>query len=217
DFDAPPMADSVRAIHLVAADGTQRWIEPANGAITDRGRLTTAQRHIARDHIHYDDDMFSAALVSLGTLGVIVSVILEVRAQYSLNEVVHPVTWAVIRRQLLDGSLFGDGPGDPPWLAAHEAPTRGPRVPKAVSVFINPYRSSGNYTSGDGHAERKAMLVTYAESSDGFRVSEPRPDLGIFDKLHLIKDFEAASNLKDTASAVQRVIDLLRPQQSAGG
>src|SRR5690606_13736079 len=89
DFDAPPMADSVRAIHLVAADGTQRWIEPANGAITDRGRLTTAQRHIARDHIHYDDDMFSAALVSLGTLGVIVSVILEVRAQYSLNEVVH--------------------------------------------------------------------------------------------------------------------------------
>jgi len=215
DFDIPPMADSVRAIHMIAADGTQRWIEPSTGAITDPERLARARRTVPREFIHYDDEMFAAALVSLGALGIIFSVIVEVRAQFSLHEVVHPLTnWAAIRRQLLDGSLLGDGPADPPWLAAHPQPSHGRRLPKALSVFINPYRSSGSYTSGDGHSERSVMLVTCAEDREVGPPREESPGLSDFDILHLIKDFEAAHNLKDTAATVQRVFPLLR---AAGG
>jgi hypothetical protein len=223
DFDLPPLADCVRALHLVAADGTQRWIEPATGRITDPERLARAQKDIPPERLHYDDDMFAAALVSLGTLGVIVSVILEVRAQFSLNEVVHPETnWASLRRQLLDGSLFGDGPGDPPWLAAHPKAPCGGRSPKSLSVFINPYRSSGNYSSGDGHAERSVTLVTCAEAScegkSGNWIGRERdkpPEMSRADMFHVITSFEAAHNLKDTAAAVQRVVSLLRPKTNS--
>lgn len=213
------MADWVRAIHLVAADGTERWIEPSVGRITEPERLARAHRGITREHIHYDDDMFSAALVSLGTLGVIVSLVLEVRQQFGVHEVAHPLTnWVELRRKLLDGSLFGDGMVEPPWLDAHPVPSRGRRVAKSLSVFINPYRSSGDYSSGDGHTERSVLLVTCAEASE--EVGPARDacsDLEASDRQPFITDFKAARSLRDTAAAVQRGFALVCPSDGASG
>jgi FAD/FMN-containing dehydrogenase len=82
DLKLPPIADAVRAIHLVGAGGQEWWIEPERDSITnplqmaalrDTGVLCPSIR------IVYDDDLFNATLVSMGCAGVIYSVVLEVR------------------------------------------------------------------------------------------------------------------------------------------
>ena len=91
DFDRPPLADAVRAIYLVGTGGTHHWIEPAN-PITDQTKLRRTFPCVA-DTVHYDDDMFRSALVSMGAMGVIYAVILEVVPQYSLLQWNKWSTW----------------------------------------------------------------------------------------------------------------------------
>src|SRR5262249_12618716 len=80
DFDRGPIPDKVRAIHLVGPDGMQHWIEPENMPITSQQPLADA---LGPDvTIHYDDDWFDTALVSVGALGIIYSVVFEVTPQY---------------------------------------------------------------------------------------------------------------------------------------
>lgn len=72
DYQMSPLADKVLAIHLVAAGGTQYWIEPSTDRITDATLLQ--QRvvpNIALNNIIYDDATFNACLVSLGCMGII--------------------------------------------------------------------------------------------------------------------------------------------------
>jgi hypothetical protein len=219
DFNLPPIADMVRAIHLIAPDGSQRWIEPAAAPISDPARLQGAMRELRREQLHYDDDMFNAALVALGSLGIVFSLVLEVRPQFGIDEVVHPATtWAAIRGPLADGSLFGDGSRAPSWLTAHATPARGTRVPRGLGLFINPYRSSGNYERGDGHDERSVLLITHAEADAEIGPSRrPAPGLGALDQAHLIADFESAGTLRDTATVVQRVLTMLRDPNGTDG
>ncbi len=219
DFELPPMADMVRAIHLIAPDGSQRWIEPAQGAITDPNRLVASMRGVPRENIHYDDDMFAAALVSLGSLGVMFSLVLEVRRQYGLSEIPLPRTnYAAVRAGLLDGSVFGDGRGDPAWLAQHPAPAQGPKLAKSFGLFINPYRADGDYARGDGHAQRSVRVFTQAEAPAVVGPErEPVAGVGPLDGLHIIKDFESAGDLRTTAAVVERVLDLLRAPNGTSG
>jgi FAD/FMN-containing dehydrogenase len=92
DFDRPPLADSVRAIYLIGAEGIHYWIEPSS-PITERGRIRAAFPCIGDANIHYNDDMFRAALVSMGAMGVIYAVILDVVPQYSLLAINRWSTW----------------------------------------------------------------------------------------------------------------------------
>ena len=99
----PPFPDWVRAIHLVGPGGGQHWIEPDRGAITDPAQLRAA---LGPDvQVRYDDDWFDAALVSVGCLGIIYSVVLEVTDQYCISET-QQITWAALRARLADGSVF---------------------------------------------------------------------------------------------------------------
>ena len=82
DFDRPPLADNVRAIYIVGAGGVHHWVEPARH-ITDPEKLRRMYPCL-NGHIHYNDDMFHAALVSIGAMGVIYAVVLDVVPQYSL-------------------------------------------------------------------------------------------------------------------------------------
>ena len=66
DHSLPPMADAVRAIHLVGVDGRQHWIEDDAG-ITDESHLREALPDV---EVHYSSGLFSAALVSVGRLGI---------------------------------------------------------------------------------------------------------------------------------------------------
>jgi len=108
DFHLPPLADSVRAFYLIGHGGTHHWIEPPN-QITDRLKIQATFPCIQNENIHYDDDMFRAVLVSMGGMGVIYAVILDVVAQYSLLQVNKWSTWADVKRNL-------DGLFDGSWL-----------------------------------------------------------------------------------------------------
>ena len=94
----PPFPDWVRAIHLVGPDGRQYWIEPQDRPITDPTKLAAALGPDVK--ISYDDDWFDSVLVGVGSLGIIYSVVLEVRDAYKLEETRSLTTWSVLRPQL---------------------------------------------------------------------------------------------------------------------
>jgi hypothetical protein len=102
DFDRPPLADSVRAIYLIGAGGTHHWIEPTRH-ITVAAKVQAVFPCILVENIHYDDDTFHAALVSMGAMGVIYAVILDVVPQYLLLQWNHWSTW----EQLIADAWWG--------------------------------------------------------------------------------------------------------------
>ena len=89
----------VRAIHLVGPGGAQHWIEPSTGAITTRAALKDALG-LPDENIHYDDDWFYSVLVSMGSLGIIYSLIIEVDPRYALRQMRESIDWADIRARL---------------------------------------------------------------------------------------------------------------------
>ena len=103
DFNQPPIADMVRAIHLIDSEGNLHWIERGgSGAITDPAAV--AATWVAdEEHIHQDDDWFRSVLVSLGNFGVIYGYIIEVQAQFGISEFNYETTWADIKPSLASG------------------------------------------------------------------------------------------------------------------
>jgi FAD/FMN-containing dehydrogenase len=125
-----PLADYVRAIHLIGPGGVEFWIERRKMKSSAGLTLTTAQQ--VRDvypcvdisRVIYSNDVFYSVLVSMGCMGVIYSVILEVVPQYGIHVKVLETTWLQLVRQvgalqdgrvdaaalgakLMDGSLCG--------------------------------------------------------------------------------------------------------------
>jgi hypothetical protein len=108
-FRRPPVADWVRAIHLVAPDGRQYWIEPQDRPVTDPAQLAKALGPAVA--IQYDDDWFDSALVGVGSMGIIYSVVLEVLDEYKLQDTREPKTWSAVRPKIaINSALF-----QPPW------------------------------------------------------------------------------------------------------
>jgi hypothetical protein len=102
DLFMPPIADSVLAIHLVAAGGIQYWIEPT-AAITDKALLRQfVVPDIAPEHIVYDDKWFNAVLVSMGCMGIIYAVVLRVRPRYNLIETTIATTWQSFKQNVVE-------------------------------------------------------------------------------------------------------------------
>jgi L-gulono-1,4-lactone dehydrogenase len=97
-----PLSDFVRALDIVAAGGTIHRIEPRDGP-TDpnayRARYPTHQ-------LHQDDHWFHAAVVGMGCMGVIHSVILEVGPLFYLREVRAMSTWSQVREELARGEVL---------------------------------------------------------------------------------------------------------------
>ena len=145
DIDLAPIADQVRAIHLVGPGGLEWWIEPDEGAgnITQRSRLEAARdagRLCSDIRIEYDTALFDAVLVSAGRMGVIYAVVVHVRDAYNLAETRVPGTWnqarARIQREIVDGLPPADGT---------------PR-PRFMEVIVSPY--------ADGAGQRPAVVST---------------------------------------------------------
>jgi hypothetical protein len=103
DFDRGTLPDVVRAIHLVGPGGIQHWIEPTVGITKPSGLAAILGSDCT---IHYNDDWFYSALVSMGSLGIIYSLIIEVEAQYDLIENCEHVIWDTIRESLRVGTPF---------------------------------------------------------------------------------------------------------------
>ena len=115
----PPIADFVRALHLVGPGGQQWWIEPASRPITAR---TAMEARKARGDIDpciklvYDDDLFFSCLVSMGCAGVIYAVVVEaVQAHRLITNSLPPLPWPDVR-QMAQAQVVAP-PAGPPWFA----------------------------------------------------------------------------------------------------
>ena len=102
EFAWPLLVDTVRAIHLVGPGGEQWWIE-GDVPVADKKNLKKRYKNLNDGHIIMAgwkgpngltaQDMLNAVTVSMGTMGVIYSVVLAVHLQFGLHQVVHPTTW----------------------------------------------------------------------------------------------------------------------------
>ncbi len=95
-----PLSDLVRSLDVVAAEGTVYRIEPTDGP-TDAAAYRAA--HPDRQ-LFQDDDWFDAAVVGMGCMGLIYSVVLAVRPLFYLREKRTMRTWAQVREDLAQGS-----------------------------------------------------------------------------------------------------------------
>jgi hypothetical protein len=110
DFDRPPIADSVVALHLVADGGTQYWIEefdPSRPQLTDHDKLRELYPGI-KIRREPNNNLFNAVLVSVGRFGVIYSVILRAVPQYALRERRRLHVWQHFKHEIKQrtGPLF---------------------------------------------------------------------------------------------------------------
>jgi hypothetical protein len=94
--DAPPIADMVKAIHLVTAGGRELWIERAADPLTDSAALAAAVPCLA-DGIIRDDDWFDSVLVSVGRMGIVYAFVVEVDPAYLLAKTVTLETWTTVQ------------------------------------------------------------------------------------------------------------------------
>jgi hypothetical protein len=143
DFDLPPICETVQAIHLVGPGGTQHWIERGEkgGSITDRGRLGKV---LGPDvHIMQDDAWFNAALVSMGGMGVIYSLVIKVRAQFALSNFTRKDVWSMVKPNLLApggtrGSVFTTQLDPFISMITPRAPRTPLPPPSYLEIVINP-------------------------------------------------------------------------------
>lgn len=134
DWNRPPFPDLVRAVHLVFAGGREVWIERDSDPLTQsdkdaqlRGILPCTDTLIVRN-----DGIFNAALVACGRFGVIYSVVLEVRTQFRVAQLVTKPAAAAVRQALRDGqgmpSVFT------PLLRLLKNDPAPPEIPEATGV-----------------------------------------------------------------------------------
>jgi L-gulono-1,4-lactone dehydrogenase len=99
--ELPPLCDAVRSLDLLTSGGVVYRIEPTGG-LTDRDKF----RHRYGDQFQLlqSDDVFWACVVSLGCLGIITSVVMEVSHAYLLEETVRLRLWSEVRRELETGA-----------------------------------------------------------------------------------------------------------------
>ena len=104
--DFGPFPDLVRSLDLVVAGGEVVRVEPTDG-ITDPNAFAT--KHGAERGLIQDHDSFAAAICGMGCLGLIHSLVLEVRDKFWLNEVRTLDTWQALRERLTADDLRAMG------------------------------------------------------------------------------------------------------------
>ncbi|MEO6126139.1 MAG: choice-of-anchor D domain-containing protein [Ilumatobacteraceae bacterium] len=101
EFNWPLLIDTVKAVHLVGPGGQQWWIE-GDEAIADPVALRRAYPAISFERTITaaaatggicGQDWLNAAIVSMGSMGVVYSVVIEVVPQFGVHEAVVQTTW----------------------------------------------------------------------------------------------------------------------------
>lgn len=124
DVHLPPLANAVRALHLVGPGGRQHWIERSVSVTCD----AALRRTYPEIEIHRDDEMLAAAVVALGRFGIIYSVLLDVVPQFSLRSVTRTSDWDTVAGELRSGRLLDEH--------------------RAVQIVVSPYPRSGRRLPG---------------------------------------------------------------------
>ncbi|NHZ83261.1 hypothetical protein F2P44_28900 [Massilia sp. CCM 8695] len=118
EFKWPLLMDRVKAIHLVGPGGVEWWIEGSE-TIAEQSALAAVYPNIDSAHFiagawthsecgqtYIAEDVLRAVTVSMGTMGVIYSVVLEVVPAYAIQQKVKRIdTW----HQLLNAAQVKDG------------------------------------------------------------------------------------------------------------
>jgi hypothetical protein len=137
----------VRSLVLCTGRGRVLQIEPKNG-ITARfpGGVATPDGIFRPAELKQDDDMFQAAVVGMGSLGVIYSVVIEVEKKYWLHELRTLTTWEDVQGP--DGFLGHIlATGAPPAETDPDSGAQG-EVPRHYEIWVNPYAgSNGKHTA----------------------------------------------------------------------
>ncbi len=115
-------ASFVRSIVVVASEGKVYRIELADG-ITDPDKFRVAHPDV---ELKQDDDWFKSVVISLGCMGVVYSVTIEVREKYWLNESRTVSKWAQVKADLLKGDVLKQN--------------------RHYEVLVNPYKLNGDHT-----------------------------------------------------------------------
>jgi hypothetical protein len=106
DVRLQPLIDAVRAIHLVGPGGQEWWIERTDGFSIPE-QLINLPEWCPDTRIVQNDYFFYAALVAVGRMGIIYSMVLEVRPEYWLEEHRGKKSWPTMRDQLRSSIGFG--------------------------------------------------------------------------------------------------------------
>lgn len=97
-----PFPDAVRSLDLVVAGGKLVRLEPTDG-ISDPNAFVP--RPGSDDELRQDDELFYAAVCGMGSMGIVDSLVLEVRDRFWLSEQRVVSTWEEARRALAEGVL----------------------------------------------------------------------------------------------------------------
>jgi L-gulono-1,4-lactone dehydrogenase len=97
-----PLSDLVRSLDIVAGGGTVFRVEPDDGP-TDPDAY---RARYPENQLRQDDHWFNAAVVGIGCMGIIHSVILAVRPRFYLREKRRMSTWSKVRDELLLGDVL---------------------------------------------------------------------------------------------------------------
>lgn len=159
DISLPPVADCVRAVHLIGAGGQEWWIEPISHRLTDplvMLRLRNEGVFCSNIRIEYSDDLFNAVLVSMGCAGVIYAVVVEAREAFNLRTIRASSTWdeaqAIVRN-------IASGRGDADFIDINIHPAhRSCRVTRRYETD-SPLRASAAPTGDIVDAARIANLI----------------------------------------------------------
>jgi FAD/FMN-containing dehydrogenase len=92
-----PFPDYIRSIDLIDGTGQRRRIEPADGPSDPQ----TFRR--PGWVLNQDDEWFRAVACGMGCMGLILSLVIEVRERFELTEVRRLSTWSEVRDELLAG------------------------------------------------------------------------------------------------------------------
>lgn len=154
-----PLCDMIRSIEIVANEGDVFRIEPSGG-ITDRARFESKNAGIK---LVQDDDLFNSAVISLGCMGIVYSVIIEVVPAFYLQEVRTLSTWTEIKSKLLNTQILRDNDHIEFLLNPHPDPQGihdcliTTRNPKTDNVGLKPKDKKRNFWIELGSGSR---LVT---------------------------------------------------------
>jgi hypothetical protein len=100
-FTHGPLAEMVVSTDLVLHTGECLRIEPTNG-ITDRAALAVERSDL---RLIQDDDYYYAALISMGTMGVVHSFVLRVTSAFYINEVRTIINISEFKEKVSNGKL----------------------------------------------------------------------------------------------------------------
>jgi hypothetical protein len=116
-----PLPDIVRSMDIVASGGQVYRLERADGP-TDPESYARA---FPDRSLFQDDSTFRAAVVGMGCMGVIYSLVLEVQPKFYLREVRTTSNWTSVREQLRSGTVL--------------------RENRHYEVLFNPYEYEGDH------------------------------------------------------------------------